>query len=151
MRIKKIYISGDHAGFKLKKSLKEFFDNLKIPYEDFGPHKYNSKDDYPDFVIPMAKKVAREKNSIGIIIGGSGQGEAMAVNKIKKIRAALYYGGSIRFLKYSREHNDSNILCLGGRFLNKKQTEQAIRIWIKTPFEGGRHKRRLEKVRRKIK
>ena len=151
MEINKIYLSGDHAGFKLKKSLKNFFDNLKIPYEDFGPHKYNTRDDYPDFVIPMAKKVAREKNSIGIIIAGSGQGEAMAVNKIKKIRAALYYGGSIRFLKYSREHNDANVLCLGARFLNKKHAEQAIRIWMKTGFNGGRHKRRLQKIARRIK
>ena len=91
MKIKKIYLSGDHAGFKLKENVKKWLLE-KYEVEDIGPLVYDKKDDYPDFVIPMARKVAKNKNSRGLIIAGSGQGEAIATNKIKGIKAGLYHG-----------------------------------------------------------
>src|SRR3989344_6035572 len=115
----KIYIGGDHAGFFLKEKIKKYLVKKKYEVEDLGPFKYNSNDDYPDFVIPVAKKVAKEKNSRGIVIGGSGQGEAIAANKIKGIIAVVYYGGNENIIKLSRQHNNSNILSLGARFVLK--------------------------------
>lgn len=143
--IKTIYLSGDHAGFKLKEKLKPWLSkNYKI--EDIGPHKYNKTDDYPDFVIPMGKKVAKDKNSRGIIIAGSGQGEAIATNKIKGIKAGLYHGGSTKIVNTGREHDNTNVLCMGSRFVTEAEAKRAINIFLKTKFAGGRHSRRLKKV-----
>ena len=142
----KIYIGGDHAGFFLKEKIKKYLVKKKYEVEDLGPFKYNSNDDYPDFVIPVAKKVAKEKNSRGIVIGGSGQGEAIAANKIKGIIAVVYYGGNENIIKLSRQHNNSNILSLGARFVKEKEAKRAIDIWLKTKFDGGRHSRRLKKI-----
>jgi len=143
----KIYISGDHAGFKLKEKLKPWLEKKKYSVVDLGPFEYNPRDDYPDFVIPMAKKVAKDKNSRGIIMAGSGQGEIIATNRIKGARAVLFYGRNPNILKLSRAHNDSNILSLGSRFLNEKQVKKAIGIWLKARFSNAvRHKRRLKKI-----
>jgi ribose 5-phosphate isomerase B len=148
MQVKKIYLSGDHAGFKLKEKLKSFFMKKRFEIEDFGPKEYNDDDDYPDFVIPMAKKVAKDKKSRGIIIAGSGQGEAIASNKIKGIRAGLYYGGALKIVKYGRSHDNTNILCFGSRFVNEQEAKKAINTFLKTKFESGRHLRRLKKIAR---
>ncbi len=145
--IKKVYLAGDHAGFKLKEKIKPWLEKQRYKVIDFGPFSFDSKDDYPDFVIPMAKKVARDNKSRGVIIAGSGQGEVIAANRIKGTRAALFYGGNTNILKLSRAHNDSNILSLGSRFLNEKQVKTAIGIWLKAPFSKAvRHKRRLRKI-----
>ena len=149
MKIKKIYIAGDHAGFELKGKLKQYLEKLGYVVEDLGPFKYDSEDDYPDFVIPLAKKVAKNKNSRGIIIAGSGEGEIIAANRIKGARAVLYYGSKnpAKILKLSREHNNSNILSLGARFLTEKEVYEAVRIWLKALFSNAtRHKRRLRKI-----
>ena len=147
MKVKKIYISGDHAGFKLKEKLKPFLEKKGYVVKDIGPFEYNSKDDYPDFVMPMAKKVAKDKNSKGIIMAGSGQGEVIAANRVKGARAALFYGGNPNILKLSRAHNNSNILSLGARFLTEKEIKNAVSIWLKAPFSNAaRHKRRLKKL-----
>jgi ribose 5-phosphate isomerase B len=142
----KIYIGGDHAGFFLKEKLKKYSEKSGYEVEDTGPYQYNPDDDYPDFVIPLAKKVARDKNSRGIIIAGSGQGEIIAANKSKGIRAVVYYGGNENIIRLSRQHNNSNILSLGARFVNEKEAERAIDVWLKTKFDGGRHLRRLKKI-----
>ena len=141
-----IYLSGDHAGFKLKEKLKKWLEKKGFKVKDFGPHEYNKNDDYPDFVIPMARAVVKDKVR-GIIIAGSGQGEIIAANRIKGARAVLFYGGnSTNMLKLSRAHNNSNILSLGSRFLNESQVKKAITIWLKAPFSNAvRHKRRLMK------
>lgn len=144
---KKIYLSGDHAGFKLKEKIKQYLQEKGYTIKDFGPFKYNPKDDYPDFVIPMSKKVSKDKVK-GIIIAGSGQGEAIASNKIKNIKAGLYHGGSQRIVKTGREHDDINILCFGSRFVNEQEAKKAINIFLKTKFQGGRHKRRLNKIKK---
>ena len=144
--MKKIYLSGDHAGFKLKEKLKPWLEKQGFGVVDMGPLEYKPRDDYSDFVIPMAKKVAKDKNSRGIIMAGSGQVEVIAANRIKKARAALFYGGNPNILKLSRAHNDSNILSLGARFLNEQQIKKAITVWLKAPFSNAaRHKRRLSK------
>jgi len=144
--MKKIYLSGDHAGFKLKEKLKKFLEKKGFTIKDFGPHKYNKNDDYPDFVIPMVRAVVKNKLR-GIIIAGSGQGEAIAVNKIKGIRAALYHGGNPKIVKVTREHNDANVLSFGSRFVTEIEAKKAIDIWLKIPFSNAtRHKRRLKKI-----
>ncbi len=145
MPIKKIYLSGDHAGFNLKEKLKPWL-SKKYQIEDIGPHHYDKKDDYPDFVIPMGRKVAKDKTSRGIIIAGSGQGECIATNKIKGIKAGLYHGGSTKIVHTGREHDNTNILCLGASFVTEKEAKRAINIFLKTKFAGGRHTRRLRKI-----
>jgi len=142
----KIFLGSDHAGFRLKEKIKAFLTKKKISYEDLGPKTYNKSDDYPDFVIPAAKKVARNKNSRGIILGYSGQGEAIAANKVKGIRAVVYYGKNPRIISLSRQHNDANVLSLGSGFIKEKEALSAINQFLKTRFEGGRHKRRLRKI-----
>ena len=141
-----IFLSGDHAGFKLKGKLKPWLEKKGFEVKDFGPHKYNKNDDYPDFVIPMARAVVKDKNSVGIIVAGSGQGEIIAANKIKGIRAALFYGGNPKIVKVTREHNNANILSFGSRFVTENGAKKAIDIFLKTKFSGGRHKRRLRKI-----
>ena len=130
----KIYLGSDHAGFLLKQKIKKFLDKKRIEYEDCGDFVKNDNDDYPDFVVPVAKKVAGEKHARGIILGGSGQGEAIAANRVKGVRAAIYYGGNLNIVKLSREHNDVNILSLGARFINDKTAVKAkLQHPISTP------------------
>ena len=143
----KIFLGADHAGFELKEHVKKYLMQSGMQVEDEGAHKLDAQDDYPDFVIPVAKKVAKNPNSRGIISGASGQGEAIAANKIKGIRAALYYGGNIEIVKLSRTHNNSNILSLGARFLTKEEAIEAVKIWLKTGFSNEpRHMRRIKKI-----
>ncbi|HCI48451.1 MAG TPA: ribose-5-phosphate isomerase [Holosporales bacterium] len=141
----KIYFAGDHAGFELKKDLMSFVKELGNEVEDMGPLKYDPYDDYPDFIIPLAKRVA--ETGFGIVIGGSGQGEAMCANRVKGARAAVYYNGDIEVVKKSREHNDANILSLGARFLREEDAKAAVKIFLETPFSGDeRHIRRIKEI-----
>ncbi len=153
-----IYLASDHAGFELKEEIKKYLLDLGVEVKDMGAFKMDLDDDYPDFVIPAAQKVAHDlKNNCGIVFGGSGQGEAITANKIKGVRAAVYYGpscakategkGSLDMVKLSRAHNDANILSLGARFLNVEQAKEAVKLWLETEFEGGRHERRINKIR----
>jgi len=141
-----IYIASDHAGFELKKQILEHLKNTDQEIEDCGPHTFDPDDDYPDFIFPCAQKVAANPGSIGIILGRSGNGEAMAANKVKGIRAALFYGGHEDIVSLSRQHNNANILSLGAQFLNVDEVKRAIDLFIETRFEGGRHQRRVEKI-----
>ncbi len=142
-----IYLAGDHAGYELKNRIKKLLDKMKLEYKDVGPRKFNSDDDYPDFILPAAKSVSENPGSKGIVFGGSGQGEAIAANKVRGIRAAVYYGGPLKIVKLSRLHNDSNILSIGARFLNAKEAEEAVKLWLTTEYEGGRHERRIRKIK----
>jgi len=143
----KIYIGSDHAGFELKEHLKTYLGGLHFEVVDLGADKLEEGDDYPDFVVPVAKKVAENYGNRAIILGGSGQGEAMAANKISGVRAAVYYGGPEEILKLSREHNDANILSLGARFISKEEAEKAVRVWLGTAFsKDDRHIRRIDKM-----
>ena len=144
----KIYIAADHAGFNMKNHLKEqlLIDGYDI--EDCGAFDFDPLDDYPDFIIPAAEKVANQPNSKGIIIGGSGQGEAMAANRIQGVRAAVYYDGPIDIVKLSRLHNNANILSLGARFLSVERATEILNIWLEEKFEGERHASRINKLDR---
>lgn len=147
MKKLKIILGTDHAGFELKEHVKNFLQENGFEVEDAGAHQFDKNDDYPDFIIPAAKKIAKEKNAKGIVFGASGQGESMAANKVKGIRAALYYGSNPEILKLSRTHNDANILSLGARFLSKNEAVEAVKLWLNTNFSNKeRHKRRIKKI-----
>lgn len=141
-----IHIATDHAGLDLKNSLKEYLNIKGYEVVDHGAFEYDVRDDYPDFIFPCAKAVASDKNSKGVILGGSGQGEAMAANRIKGIRAAVYYGSEVDIPILSRRHNNSNILSIGARFVSKKEIYAILDGWLSEPFTGGRHQRRLDKL-----
>jgi len=143
----KIFLGTDHAGFKLKEEIKKFLQKEGYKTEDQGAYSYNEQDDYPDFICKAAKKVSETPNSRGIIFGGSGQGEAIAANKVKGIRAALYYGHDKEIINLSRMHNDANMLSLGARFVSKKEAIEAIELWLSTSFMNEeRHRRRIAKI-----
>lgn len=143
-----IYLATDHRGFQLKEKIKQWLSEWGYQYEDMGAFEYNQDDDYPDFVRKAAQAVANDlERSRGIILGGSGQGEAMVANRYKGVRAAVYYGDSEEMIKMSREHNDANILSLGVDFLDDDITKKSIKLWLETPFsEEERHKRRISKI-----
>ena len=142
-----IFLASDHAGFKLKEKLANELILKGHAIFDCGPFKFDKNDDYPDFIIPCARKVAKTKNALGIVIGGSGQGEAIAANKVRGIRAAALYSYNPEIIKLSKQHNNSNILSLGARFLTEKQALNAVELWLKTKFSGEeRHIRRLRKI-----
>ena len=144
----KIYIAADHAGFNLKSYLKKQLLADGYDIEDCGAFNFDPLDDYPDFIIPAAEKVANQPNSRGIFIGGSGQGEAMAANRIQGARAAVYYDGPIDIIKLSRLHNNANILSLGARFLSVERAIEILNIWLAEKFEGERHENRINKLDR---
>lgn len=142
----KIYIGSDHAGYELKEKLKIYLSGLGHQIEDKGAFKNDPADDYPDFIKPVAVAVAADKESRGVVLGGSGQGEAIVSNRIKGVRAAVYYGGSEEIVKLSREHNDANIISFGARFVSEEEAKKALDIWLGIGFAGGRHQRRIEKI-----
>ncbi len=142
----KIHLATDHAGLDLKNSIIEYLINQGYDVKDHGAYEYDALDDYPDFIIPCAKAVSKDLNSRGIIFGGSGQGEAMAANRIKGVRAAVFYNGPDEIIRLSRQHNNANILSIGARFMMESEIQSAIEIWLKEPFEGGRHVKRIEKL-----
>ena len=141
-----IHLATDHAGLELKDSIKTYLLNKGFEVKDHGAHEYDPQDDYPDFIFPCAKAVAKDIDSRGIILGGSGQGEAMAANRIKGIRAVVFYNGPKEIIKLSREHNNANILSLGARFMTEEDIHNVINIWLKEPFGGDRHQRRIDKL-----
>lgn len=143
----KIYLGSDHAGFELKEVIKEFLISKKYDVEDLGAFKYEGEDDYSDFIKPVAKAVAKNpEKDRGIIFGGSGQGEAMTANRLKGVRATVFYGGPMKIIDLSREHNNANILSLGARFVTEDDAKTAVEFWLRTGFAGGRHKRRIDKI-----
>jgi ribose 5-phosphate isomerase B len=147
----KLYFAGDHAGFEMKGQLMEFIRSLGHDVEDLGPLEPKAGDDYPDYVIPLAKKVAGRPSTEerGIVVAGSGQGEIIAMNRVKGARAALLAPGPqmLPLIQASRDHNDSNILAIGARFCTLDEAKEGIRVWLKTPFSGDeRHVRRLNKI-----
>ncbi len=155
----KIFLGSDHAGFKIKEELKSFLIEGGHDVTDFGAHELKVDDDFPDYVIPVAKAVAANALARGIVVGGSGQGEAICANRIKGIRAVVYYGREKRsdlssdprsdlgMIEFTREHNDANILSLGARFLDVDDAKNVVSKWISTEFsKDERHIRRLSKI-----
>jgi ribose 5-phosphate isomerase B len=161
----KIYLASDHAGFELKKDLIEFIKGLDFKNEvvDLGPDKFDKNDDYPDYMAPLAKKIQAEPEARGVIIGGSGEGEAMVANRFKGVRAAVFYG-EVRPIQYidmtmkesqdlyevvklARAHNDANILSIGARFASSAEAKMAVQLFLENKFTGEeRHLRRIKKI-----
>jgi ribose 5-phosphate isomerase B len=139
----KIGLACDHGGFELKEELKAFLISLGVEPIDMGTFNEDSVD-YPDFGIFVAEKVSRGELEKGILICGTGIGMSIVANKFPKIRAALV--NDLYSSRCSREHNDANILIVGGRIVGKGLAKEIVKIWLETPFAGGRHKRRLEKI-----
>ncbi len=143
-----IHLATDHAGLELKNAIKDYLKGKGHEVTDHGAHEYDAQDDYPDFIFPCARAVAADPESRGIILGGSGQGEAMAANRIKGVRAAVYYGSEREIARLSREHNNANVLSLGARFISEQEIYDIIETWLDEPFEGRRHQRRIDKLDR---
>ena len=141
--MKKIFISSDHAGFKLKEYIKIYLSKKKISFQDLGPHN-NNKVDYPDYAHKVAKKVKISKKNIGILVCGSGTGMNIAANKHKNIRAAQCF--NLKSTKLSRLHNDANIITLGSRLITKKNALRFVSVFLNTKFDGGRHLKRVKKI-----
>ena len=137
--MKKIYISSDHAGFKLKEAIKDYLSKKKMNFQDLGPNN-NDRVDYPDFAHKVARKVKTNKKNIGILVCGSGMGMSIAANRHKNVRAAQCF--NLKSTKLSRLHNDANIITLGSRLLSKKNALNCISVFLNTKFEGGRHTKR---------
>ena len=142
---KTIVLATDHAGFELKEHVKKFLTEKGYDIKDFGALEYDGLDDYPDFILPAAKYISEHKLK-GVIFGGSGQGEAMAANRINGIRAAVFYNGPDEIVELSRLHNNANILSIGARFVNNQEVEKVIELWLSTDFEEGRHEKRINKL-----
>ncbi|CAB4371990.1 MAG: ribose-5-phosphate isomerase [Actinobacteria bacterium] len=141
----RVHIGSDHAGLELKNSLVEHLKSSGHDVIDHGPHVYDALDDYPVFCIPAAQAVANESGSFGIVLGGSGNGEQMAANKVKGIRAALVW--SVETAKLAREHNDANVIAIGGRMHPIEVCKELIDVFLATPFSNDeRHIRRIGQV-----
>lgn len=139
----KVAIGSDHGGINIKAEIKNLMDELKIQYEDVGCACDESVD-YPDYALPVAKKVASGEVDRGILICGTGIGMSIAANKISGIRCALVH--DTFSAKATREHNDSNILAMGERVIGPGLAREVAKVWLQTEFEGGRHARRVEKI-----
>ncbi len=140
----KIFIGADHAGFPLKEELKTWLKELGYEVFDEGAFEKREQDDYPSIMRIVAQQIIANPGSLGIILGGSGQGEAMVANRVRGVRAAVYYGGPSEIIQLSRSHNNANILSLGARFLSSGEAKQAVKLWLETPFsDEERHTRRV--------
>ena len=147
----KIYIASDHAGFALKAELVPFLSARGFEVHDLGPDEYVHDDDYPDYVSLVAEKISEHHQASvrGIVIGYSGQGEAMVANRFRNVRCAVFYGGPKHVLTLSREHNNANILSLGANFLTSEDAKKAVLLWLSMEFsKEERHIRRIVEIDR---
>ena len=153
----RIYIASDHAGYELKNSLLHFLIDSGYDVIDCGPYEYNEADDYPDYVASVASEVSQNPSyNWGIVIGGTGQGEAIMANRFPNVRAVVFNGqraapsdgqAAHDIIRYTREHNNANVLSLGAWFLNEEVAKDAATRWLSTPFSNEeRHVRRLRKI-----
>lgn len=139
----KVAIGSDHAGFRLKETLKTYLQNKGFEVKDFGTYSEEWAD-YPDFAHPVAKAVETNQAEKGVLICGSGNGVNMTANKHHNVRSALCWNEEIA--KLARQHNDANIIALPARFMDEKEAEKCIDAFFSTAFEGGRHKERVKKI-----
>lgn len=160
----KIFLASDHAGFDFKEKIKIYFKDKGYEVEDCGAYELNKDDDYPDFISKASEGVSKDPQSRGIILGGSGQAEAMVANKFPNVRCALFYTPAVpiapaditgrvstdplEIIRLTREHNDANMLSLGARFLKEDEVFKILDMWLETPFSNNeRHIRRLGKIK----
>lgn len=139
----KIAIGSDHAGYAYKEKIKEFLRRQGHVVEDFGTHSEEAAD-YPLYIRPVAEAVSRGEFDRGIVLGGSGNGEAMVANRVRGIRCALCWNAESARL--GRSHNDANMISLGQRMVAEETALEIVRIWLETPFDGGRHERRIAMI-----
>jgi ribose 5-phosphate isomerase B len=159
----KIYLGADHGGFELKKALMPYLQSLGHEPVDCGNTEFDQDDNYPDFVLKAAEAVAGDPRSCGIVIGGSGQGEAMAANRVPGVRAAVFYGSAkpvkpvdftgresddpYEIVRLTRLHNNSNVLSFGARFVGLEEAQKVVKLWLETDFsEDPRYAHRLKRV-----
>ncbi len=161
----KVFIGTDHAGFELKELLKSYVTELGHEVIDKGAHSFDKDDNYPEFIIPTAQAVAdaNDKNTVGIVIGGSGQGEAMAANRVRGIRATTFYGPRLpsravdvtgrqstdeyEMINLSRSHNAANVLALGTRFISDEEAKTAVKLWLESDAKtSDRYMKRINQV-----
>lgn len=138
-----VAIGADHAGYEYKEFLKQVLQEDGWTIEDKGTHSLDSVD-YPDFAHPVADRTAKGQSAFGILICGSGEGVCITANKHSGVRAALCWNEEVARL--ARQHNDANVICLPARFVSKEEAEKMVRAFIDTPFEGGRHEKRVDKI-----
>jgi ribose 5-phosphate isomerase B len=163
----RIALATDHTGLEQLKDLQAFLEGLEYECKNFGPKSLNLTDDYPDYIFIAAQAVARGEYDRGIVLGGSGQGEAIAANRLKGIRCAVFYGPAVvgriidangrvssspyEIVKLSREHNDANMLSIAARFVSLSDMQQVVKLWLDTPFsDEPRHVRRINKLDTKV-
>ena len=139
----KIAIGSDHAGFQYKEKIKELLQSLGHTVTDFGTHSEEPVD-YPLFIRPVAEAVARGECARGLVLGGSGNGEAMVANRVKGVRCALCW--NVESARLGRQHNDANVISIGQRMISLETALEIVRVWLATPFDGGRHQRRIELI-----
>lgn len=140
-----VYLGADHGGYQLKEEIKKYLKEGGVQFEDMGASSLNPGDDYTDFIIPVAKKVASTPDSLGIIIGRSGNGEVIAANKINGIRAALCLNETMA--QKAKDHNNANILSLGADYISLEDAKKIVQAFLDTPFSNEeRHIRRLKKI-----
>ena len=146
----KIYFASDHAGFEMKNVLVEFVKGLGFEVEDLGPSQFDPEDDYPLLIEKAGLEIFKNpENTKAIILGGSGQGEAIVANRFPNVRAIVFYGGDRDIVRLSREHNDANVLSLGAKFLKIEEVKEVTKLWLEMRFSGDkRHIRRLEEIDR---
>ena len=149
--IRTIHIGADHAGFDMKEEIIRFLEQRHYEVVDHGAYELDPEDDYPDFILPVAVAVAEDPQSRGIILGGSGQGEAIVANRVMGIRAVVFYGEPVgsdeSIIELSRQHNNANVLSLGARFLTDEIAIEVVDQWLDTAFsEEERHSRRIQKI-----
>ena len=144
-----IFLASDHRGFELKEDIKRWLEEWGIEYKDMGPAVYDADDDYPEFVSKAARGVSDgDSECRAIVLGHSGQGEAVVANKYPRVRAVVYYGGPDDILRSSREHNDANVLSIGASFVDRVMIKSQIKRWLERPFSGEeRHVRRLDQIK----
>ena len=141
--MKRIALGTDHAGFKLKEKIKRYLETKGHEVIDYGTNS-NEPVDYPDYIRPAAQSVANGKNDLGIVFGGSGNGEAMVANKVKGIRCGLCWNEESARL--SKEHNNTNLIALGGRMVSEEKGIRIVDAWLNAEFKGGRHQNRIDKI-----
>jgi ribose 5-phosphate isomerase B len=139
----KIGIGSDHAGFQYKERIREYLQKLGHEVRDFGTYS-ETPVDYPLFIRPVAEAVAAGECERGIVLGGSGNGEAMVANRVRKVRCALCW--NVESARLGRQHNNANVISLGERMMPIETALQIVQTWLDTPFEGGRHQRRIEMI-----
>lgn len=143
-----IYLASDHAGFFLKEKVKEDLKSRGFLIQDFGAENFDKSDDFTSFIYPCVKKYIDTTNGdvkkgLAIVFGGSGTGEAIEANKIRLAKAVVYNGNSVEIVRLGRAHNNANVLSIGARFVSEKECLEAIKVFMSTPFEGGRHTKRV--------